>query len=126
VLGAEHQYTIMSVYWLAQLLLDQMRYEEALPLYERASAGLQNTLGPDHTNTKECAEQFVWIQQTVEERRAAEAAKATRAEEEALEDVRINTTSASTLSEQRTSSQVSSRPRGKWRARLHQIVKKSG
>jgi tetratricopeptide (TPR) repeat protein len=126
VLGAEHQYTIMSVYWLAQLLLDQMRYEEALPLYERASAGLQNTLGPDHTNTKECAEQFVWIQQTLEERRAAEAAKATRAEEEALEDVRINTTSASTLSEQRTSSQVSSRPRGKWRARLHQIVKKSG
>jgi tetratricopeptide (TPR) repeat protein len=132
MLGAEHQYTVMSVYWLAQLLHDQMRYEEALPLYGRASTGLQNTLGPDHTNTKECLEQYTWIQQTLEERKAAEAAKAARAQEAASENVHLSTThttttiSASMSSAQQTSSEVSSRPRGKWRARLQQMVKKSG
>jgi tetratricopeptide (TPR) repeat protein len=127
VLGKEHRDTLMSVYWLAELSHDQMRYQDALGLYERAYNGFLRTFGPDHPTAKECLVHLTWVKRAVEEDRAAETAKAARAQEEAVKDVHVTaTTSASTLSEQRTSSQVSSRPRGKWRARLHQIVKKSG
>jgi tetratricopeptide (TPR) repeat protein len=124
-LGTEHQYTVTSVYWLAEVVHNQTRYEEALALYERAYAGLQNTLGPENTNTKECLDLYTWVKRIVEEQRAAEVAKA---EEAAANDIPVTTTSTSMLSDQRTSSMggVSSRLKGKWRARLHQIVKKSG
>jgi hypothetical protein len=54
VLGHEHPSTLTSVYCLAHFLAHQHRYHEAIVLYDRASAGYQAVLGPDHPTTRAC------------------------------------------------------------------------
>jgi tetratricopeptide (TPR) repeat protein len=129
VLGKHNAETLMSVYWLAALAHDQIHYEAALPLYERAHTGFQSTFGPNHPNTKECLQHLTWIRCTVEEDRAVEAkraAKTTEAAEAGDAGVHTAVVLASTGSQESTVIEVPLKQRGKWRARLHQIVKKSG
>jgi tetratricopeptide (TPR) repeat protein len=129
VLGKHNPDTLMSVYWLAALAHDQVQYEAALPLYERAHTGFQSTFGLDHPNTKECLEHLTWIRHTVEEDRVAaakRAAKTTEAAEAGYAGMNTTVGLAATYSQNSTAIEVPLRQRGKWRARLHQIVKTSG
>jgi tetratricopeptide (TPR) repeat protein len=50
-LGPEHPDTLMSVSNLGFLYQAQGRYDEAEPLYQRALAGREKTLGLEHPDT---------------------------------------------------------------------------
>jgi hypothetical protein len=52
VLGPEHPDTLTAANDLAGLYESQDRHEEAEPLCERALAGAERVLGPDHPHTK--------------------------------------------------------------------------
>jgi hypothetical protein len=63
VLGPEHLSTVSSAHFLAKLLAKQDHVSEALPLYQRASAGLHKTLGEDHPITVECHNELRALQE---------------------------------------------------------------
>jgi hypothetical protein len=43
---------------LASLFDAQIRFQDALPYYQRAAAGLGKALGPDHPQASECRNEF--------------------------------------------------------------------
>jgi len=54
-LGEEHPATLTTVYCLAFLFHQRQQYEAALALYEGASSGYEQGLGPEHPTTISCA-----------------------------------------------------------------------
>jgi hypothetical protein len=54
VLGAENPDTLASVYYLAYLLGNQYRFEQATPLFKRACSGYNIILGHNHPTTRTC------------------------------------------------------------------------
>ncbi|PVH90978.1 TPR repeat-containing protein, partial [Periconia macrospinosa] len=62
-LGNEHPDTLTSIYCLAFLFHQQHRYEAASELYERASSGYQQVLGPEHPTTVACLKQYSSLMQ---------------------------------------------------------------
>jgi tetratricopeptide (TPR) repeat protein len=139
VLGENDKETLMSVYWLAEIAHDQMRYRDALGWYERAHKGFLEAFGSDHPMTRECGVHLNWVKSAVEEdevreeRKKAleeenrdETGKVGREEEGVTESVQAN--SRFTLVDTMTESmgEGDGKRRGKWRARLGKMVKKSG
>jgi Tetratricopeptide repeat len=57
VLEKKHPDTLLNVWCFANFLDTQQRYDEAEPLYRRASTGFRETLGPDHPHTLVCIRQ---------------------------------------------------------------------
>ena len=57
MLGLEHSDTAISLNNLALLYDNQGKYNEAEPLYQRALAIDEKTLGPDHPDTATDSEQ---------------------------------------------------------------------
>jgi Tetratricopeptide repeat len=62
-LEKEHPDTLESIYCLAYLLHQEEHYQEAFLLYQRASAGYEKILGPDHPNTTACLENYRLLEQ---------------------------------------------------------------
>jgi tetratricopeptide (TPR) repeat protein len=132
VLGKMNLDTLMSVYWLAGLAHDQVQYEDALPLYQRAYTGFVSALGGEHPTTRECEDHFRWIGRMVEEDRVREEEKAMREEEDRLEwearEEELKPTSTLTLIDTRIENmgEAGEKRRGRWRTRLKDLVKKAG
>ncbi len=55
MLGVEHPDRLNSIYFLAYLLHNQRRYNDASVLYVRASIGFSKAMGPDHPTTQKCS-----------------------------------------------------------------------
>ena len=51
-LGPDHPHVAIGLNNLAFLCMEQGKYAEALPLYERAVSIAEAALGPEHPNTK--------------------------------------------------------------------------
>jgi tetratricopeptide (TPR) repeat protein len=62
VLGKEHLGTLRSMYCLADSLQFQDQYQEALLLYGRVYTGYCNTLGPNHSETRGCFDDYIFAQ----------------------------------------------------------------
>ncbi len=54
VLGPEHPTTLAGLHALANMLADQDRAAEALPIYQRILPQMQRALGPEHPETLAC------------------------------------------------------------------------
>lgn len=50
--------TFSSISDLAMVLHRRRQYQDALPLYQKAYAGFEKTLGPDHPLTQRCAKDY--------------------------------------------------------------------
>ncbi|KAH5337583.1 hypothetical protein HBI23_011860 [Parastagonospora nodorum] len=117
ILGKDDPATIDSVFSLATLALDQMQYEEALPLFQRAYAWYMDRYGAEHLMTKNCATELAWVRRVMEEDRLAAAEKAK------TRDLGLDTPEPS------RDVSIAGRKDGMkfngWRRRLQDIVKKS-
>ncbi|MEL6438977.1 MAG: tetratricopeptide repeat protein, partial [Cyanobacteria bacterium J06621_8] len=79
LLGEQHPDLATSLNNLAALYDSQERYESADPLYQKALAILEATLGEDHPNTKACRDNLNYCMQKAEGRgQKSEGAKTIR------------------------------------------------
>ncbi|KAH5478110.1 hypothetical protein HBI22_243380 [Parastagonospora nodorum] len=117
VLGKDDPATINSVFSLATLALDQMQYEDALPLFERAYAWFMDRHGAEYPSTKSCAAELAYVRRVMEEDRVAAAEKAK------TKDLGLDTADPSR--DVSTAGRKDSLKFNGWRRRLQDIVKKS-
>ena len=60
-MGLNHRYVARCLTNLAELYRAQGRYAEAEPLYQRALAIREKTLGPEHPNVATCLENYAFL-----------------------------------------------------------------
>lgn len=68
-LGPEHPDTALTLNNLAMLYSNQGKYEEAVPLYQRALAISEKALGPEHPNTIVIRKNYTNLLQRIKPRR---------------------------------------------------------
>ena len=71
VLTKDHPDTLTSIYWVAYILQNRHRFEDALPLYKRACKGYATTLGPNNPTAQACAREYALLQKMIADGRCA-------------------------------------------------------